>query len=790
VFELPNGGGAPIVVVSCGTNSATGTSPSALVADGLGNMYCATQSGGANNYGTVFEFNMSSGAILGLAPFFEGWSANSQIVLDGSGNLWGTTARGGVESGAFDGTLYEWVHGTRSVTFVWMFLSYYNVGWESACGLVADGHGNLFGATSGGGVNGGGTVYSISESGGAPQTPQVLFGFDVNAGWYPAGGLTMDASGNLYGLTRFGGANNRGTVFEIPRGASAAKTLVSSDDYYGVPYGTPALDKNGNIYVVGGPGIGAASLIEIPAGSSQIVFLARFPNQSHVSGSPVVDGNGNVFVPGGAGLYELPAGATQVVSVGGFGSGTAVGSAPNGLVVDASGNVYGMTSSGGANGWGTIFEIQLGSGSAVALTPLDLNSMNAASPLAVDAVGDLYWAANSGFYELAHSSSAVTALGGGIVSGTRGAPIVDSSGNLYLFTLDRFIELPLGAATYVSLLSFAGTVATGGPIGGMVTDGNGNYFGTTFNNDRSYIGSVFEVSTVAKGNTITGGTGADTVNISQDGDHHNVRWSINGGQPFRVPIDDYAGMTINSGGGSDSIVLDYGNGKPLPQWMHLNGTFTVNGLQGANPLAGTTVEIGKSTVYFNYSGANPVAAIKSALVGGYNGGAWNGGAWNGSSANGVITSSAARGNLSHNTAIGWADSGDGTGVNTVSNSVEIRYTLLGDVNLDGAVNITDVNALVPHYNSSGAWTAGDFNYDGQVNITDVNALVPNYNTSLGSQVQAATANSSTTLASTSAATVNATTASAVSTPASAQSLTDGEVEEGWRLRKGKGKKKA
>jgi len=67
--------------------------------------------------------------------------------------------------------------------------------------------------------------------------------------------------------------------------------------------------------------------------------------------------------------------------------------------------------------------------------------------------------------------------------------------------------------------------------------------------------------------------------------------------------------------------------------------------------------------------------------------------------------------------------------------VEIRYTLLGDVNLDGAVNITDVNALVPHYNSSGAWTAGDFNYDGQVNITDVNALVPNYNTSLGSQVQ-------------------------------------------------------
>jgi len=54
---------------------------------------------------------------------------------------------------------------------------------------------------------------------------------------------------------------------------------------------------------------------------------------------------------------------------------------------------------------------------------------------------------------------------------------------------------------------------------------------------------------------------------------------------------------------------------------------------------------------------------------------------------------------------------------------------IGDLNRDGAVNITDVNALVPHYNttSGNSWTTGDFNGDGAVNITDVNALVPNYN---------------------------------------------------------------
>jgi len=106
----------------------------------------------------------------------------------------------------------------------------------------------------------------------------------------------------------------------------------------------------------------------------------------------------------------------------------------------------------------------------------------------------------------------------------------------------------------------------------------------------------------------------------------------------------------------------------------------------------------------------------------------------------VITSSAAAANAKHNTGIGWADSGDGTGVNATANSVKLKYTLVGDVNLDGAVNITDVNALVPHFNSAGSWTGGDFNYDGSVNITDVNALVPNFNTSLGSQVQSAAAN--------------------------------------------------
>jgi len=102
---------------------------------------------------------------------------------------------------------------------------------------------------------------------------------------------------------------------------------------------------------------------------------------------------------------------------------------------------------------------------------------------------------------------------------------------------------------------------------------------------------------------------------------------------------------------------------------------------------------------------------------------------------GMITSTSAA--ATAHTAIGWADSAISPTVNTTPNTIELMYTLAGDLNLDRAVNITDINALVPHYNSAGSWTGGDVNYDGQVNITDVNALVPNYNTSLGSQVQSA-----------------------------------------------------
>jgi uncharacterized repeat protein (TIGR03803 family) len=101
---------------------------------------------------------------------------------------------------------------------------------------LPDANGNLFGTTGQGGANNAGTVFEIAKTAaGYASTPTILVSFCSLAncadGRFPGGGLIADASGNLFGTTQEGGANGRGTVFEITKTASGyastATTLVT-----------------------------------------------------------------------------------------------------------------------------------------------------------------------------------------------------------------------------------------------------------------------------------------------------------------------------------------------------------------------------------------------------------------------------------------------------------------------------------------------------------------------------------------------------------------------------------
>ena len=232
--------------------------------------------------------------------------------------------------------------------------------------------------------------------------------------------------------------------------------------------------------------------------------------------------------------------------------------------------------------------------------------------------------------------------------------------------------------------------------------------------------------------SITGTASTDVITLVQDSDKQHIDWTL-GNSVGQLLINDPNGLTINGNGGNDIIDLAYTNGNPLPNSLHLSGSFTINNLQGTNPLAGTSLDIGRSTVFISYTNTDPISAIKGYLQTGYNGGAWNGIP---TASTGMITSSAAASNhLSGKgtTGIGYADSSDGQGVNTLTNTIELTYTLYGDANLDHQVNSADLQILLFNLNRLGAWDQGDFNYDAQVNSADLQEILFNLNTTLGNQ---------------------------------------------------------
>jgi len=192
-----------------------------LTWDQQGNIYGTTTIGGAQELGVVYE-------LLPPVPPSKTWTekvlwsftgpdgANPQnaVIFDGNGNLFGTTKRGGAYG---YGTVFKLTPSgnTWTETNVYDFQGG-NDGRYPIAGLMMDGSGNFYGATSDGGSGLGGTVFELTPSGNA-YTFNLLYSFSgqlgQNAG--PWATLSMDAAGSLYGTTLYGGANRGGRVFKL-----------------------------------------------------------------------------------------------------------------------------------------------------------------------------------------------------------------------------------------------------------------------------------------------------------------------------------------------------------------------------------------------------------------------------------------------------------------------------------------------------------------------------------------------------------------------------------------------
>jgi uncharacterized repeat protein (TIGR03803 family) len=244
--------------------------------DGVSPLYGTTTAGGAHSSGTAFELTPVAGQTK--------WQATD--IYDFCSNWDGHFT-------CFDG--------------------------KSPNGLVFDTNGNLYG-TAQSGANGSGVVFELSPPAPAKkkwkQTVLYTFGQNSNDGSNPHGNLFFDGRGNLYGTTQFGGAFGDGTVFEVaPNGATSQEAVLYSfcaltncaDGAY--PANGVIMDASGNLYGTtpdtppnqSPVGYGLAFKLAFNGSTWQETVLHTFCSQANCSdgeyptASLITDGSGNLF---------------------------------------------------------------------------------------------------------------------------------------------------------------------------------------------------------------------------------------------------------------------------------------------------------------------------------------------------------------------------------------------------------------------------------------------------------------------------------------------------------------
>ena len=595
VFEIP-AGSATITTLATFTG-ANGSQPdSALTLDGSGDLYGTTYVGGANNDGSVFEIANGSTSISTVASFngTNGLIPEGGVALDASGNLYGTTYEGGASS---DGTVFEIASGSATITTVVTFNG--SNGSGPLAGVTLDGSGNVYGTT----YAGGSTLFEIGSGSGTLTTLASFGAYELRAA------VVLDASGNLYGTTVSGGASADGTVFELATGSSTITTLCTFDGTNGRYPSAVSLDGAGNLYGVTSAGgtAGEGTAFEIAQGSSAVSTVATFSglNGSGPHSAPALDASGNLYgttyAGGAAGVgavFGIAKGSGVATTIASFNG--ANGSRPSaGVTLDASGDLFGTTSLGGAYNDGTVFEILEGSSAITTLA--SFNQTDGSSPAAavtLDPAGNIYGMTvfggvdNDGtVFEIAAGSNALTTIAsfnGADGADPTGAPVMDASGNLYgttgastaVNTYGGVFEIALGSNAITTLASFNST--NGRDPQGVTFDASGNLYGTTKNGGPGSMGTVFELAKGSGNITTLASFGA-----------------ASGGWEPRV------GLTIDVAGNLYGTTPGGGSAFELPKGSAtLTALVTFNGTNGSNPLAGLTLDA-SGNLYGTTSGGGP-----------------------------------------------------------------------------------------------------------------------------------------------------------------------------------------
>ena len=220
-----------------------------LVWDQQGNVYGATPLGGTPNRGTVYKLTKSGDSwaetLLHVFSGPDGYLPLGGVVLDNSGNVFGTTMYGGSKN---VGTVFElkYVVGVGWTETILHSFQNGSDGAQPFGGLTWDASGNLYGSTTAG------TIFELSPSG-ESWTYKIIYtipGPTFSCG--PEANLTIDAAGDIYGTTYCAGAYAYGNVFKLTNTGNGWQYLSLHDftrgDDGAYPRSNVTIDTDGTLY--------------------------------------------------------------------------------------------------------------------------------------------------------------------------------------------------------------------------------------------------------------------------------------------------------------------------------------------------------------------------------------------------------------------------------------------------------------------------------------------------------------------------------------------------------------
>lgn len=330
-------------------------------------------------------------------------------------------------------------------------------------------------------------IVSIPHHACAKPIEVILYAFagPPGDGANPDSRMIMDIKGNLYGTTRYGGANNLGTVYRLT-GNGRERVLHSFDGTDGLgPIAGLIIGDNENLYGTAWAAVDWKNVQYCDSDGCGVVFRIK-PN-----------GDFNV-------LYA-------------FTGGTADGDAPAAALLEWQHTLFGTTYYGGANKQGTVFALTPRGSETLVFSFDQFGGRDPTSELIADKSGNLYGTSSSGgstgrgcVYKVSQDGTETVLYsfsGGYDGDGPEGGLLMDRSGNLYGTTLyggsgQGTVYKLAPDGTESVLYAFSGGTDGGVPVGTLVADKEGNFYGTTdeggvvdYNCSPYGCGTVFQLKT-------------------------------------------------------------------------------------------------------------------------------------------------------------------------------------------------------------------------------------------------------------------------------------------------------